>query len=283
MRTIRLFCLGFLPLLLTAQVSEADPEALVDLQFKLMEARINLLQAKIKAIENGSDESLKQAEKVKIVAEKAIEDTSKPRQFHTAIMINPNRLFEGTFLLSYERTINTQFAINISGMGTYLTNTGFGSSYLKSQSFAAYSFSSEAYEPISGKMITGWGVIGQMKYYLSAKQNPKTKAPLGFYAAPQLMYRKIWITGEFTDYSNFDLGPYEQREVVQILDVASLGTVLGGKFALFKVFCVDLYVGGLLRLSKYSREDTFTRYKSWRNIDYSGVLPTAGINLGILN
>jgi len=37
-----------------------------------------------------------------------------------------------------------------------------------------------------------------------------------------------------------------------------------------------------LRLSKYFRESHFTKYKKWNNIDYSGVLPTAGISIGIL-
>ena len=53
-------------------------------------------------------------------------------------------------------------------------------------------------------------------------------------------------------------------------------------FPVFDVLSVDIHIGGVLRLSKYYRESHFTKYKKWNNIDYSGVLPTAGISIGIL-
>ncbi len=60
------------------------------------------------------------------------------------------------------------------------------------------------------------------------------------------------------------------------------GVIIGSKFTLAKVLCIDAYIGGGMRLSKYYNEKTFTKYKKWYNIDYSGILPTAGINIGIL-
>jgi len=75
---------------------------------------------------------------------------------------------------------------------------------------------------------------------------------------------------------------FVEHERNRNLNVMAAGITLGGKFLLLNVFSLDLYLGGTLRLAAYPDEDGFTRYKPWNNIDYSGVLPTAGINIGIV-
>ena len=93
------------------------------------------------------------------------------------------------------------------------------------------------------------------------------------------MYRNLTISGMTYPLM---VDHYEEIEVTQHLNVFAGGVVLGGKFALMKVFSVDVFIGGMMRLSQYRGDSRFTRYKQWNNIDYSGVLPTAGISLGIL-
>jgi hypothetical protein len=66
------------------------------------------------------------------------------------------------------------------------------------------------------------------------------------------------------------------------LNIFALGANIGWKFTFMKVLYIDIYVGGQIRLAKYDDEENFTRYKSLNNIDFSGVMPTAGLSIGIL-
>ena len=77
-------------------------------------------------------------------------------------------------------------------------------------------------------------------------------------------------------------GEWQENEITQTLDVLGAGLLLGAKFPVMKVLCVDFYVGGMIRLSTYRGEDGLTRYQKWTNIDYSGVAPTVGLDIGIL-
>ena len=278
-------CLGILGICLLslgvyAQSSEQTKAEIRELKISLMEAELKLLRSDLQMSVN---ETAERTNRKPLAMEL---DTAKNPPWKSAIKLNPSRLFEGTFLLTYERAFGDRFSVNLSGMGTYLTRAGFGQRYLKSQSFSAYSESSNSYRDISGEMLTGWGVLLQLRNYLA--RNSNIKAPTGLYAAFQFMYRKIWVDGEYYDYySEFSesLLPYPaqiKKPVVQILDVFSVGTVIGSKIVVSKVLCIDVHVGGVLRLSKYSAESKFTRFKKWTNIDYSGVLPTVGLNIGIL-
>jgi len=71
-------------------------------------------------------------------------------------------------------------------------------------------------------------------------------------------------------------------EVTQKLNVLSAGFYTGWQFVLWKAITADVYVGGVLRLSKYDGEAGFTKYSQLRNIDFSGVMPTFGVKIGIV-
>ncbi len=202
------------------------------------------------------------------------------KPFTQAITINMARIFEGSLQLGYEKAIKKNLSLDVSLLGTYVTKDGIGGGYLQTQQLAYADITTNSYINYSGSMIRGIGGIVRLKNYLLARVNPYSKAPIGIYAAPQLMYRRVWISGNTYGY---DFYPnYNQKEITRNLDIMQGGVILGGKFVVAKVLCVDVYMGSVMRLCKYYNEPTFTKYKKWYNIDYSGILPTAGINIGIL-
>ena len=203
------------------------------------------------------------------------------KDYKSAIMLNPVSLFEGTFHLSYERLLTDKFSVSISALATYATEQGMSQYFFSNQKFEYLSSFSNSYEIYQGESIAGTGVVLQGKNYLRADFKTKNKAPLGLYAAPQLMYRRVWITGEAMEY-DIDEDAWVEKEIKQQLNICSAGVILGTKIPVLKVLIVDIFVGGNIRLSKYDGESGLTKYKKWYNIDYSGVFPTAGIGIGIL-
>ena len=192
----------------------------------------------------------------------------------TTIELSPLQLFTATFQLDIERAIKNNFSLNISFSGTYGSKGGYGDKYLAVQEDNV-SFVDNGYY-YSPQMITGWGAAVQGRNYLNKNAN----APLGIYAAPYLSFREVWLTSENYYYLN-DAGI--QKDITKELYIMGGGVVVGDRIALIsKMFSLDFFVGAGLRLSKYADEDNFTRYKKWTSLDYSGVLPNAGIRIGIL-
>lgn len=202
----------------------------------------------------------------------------------SAIMLDPVRLLEGTFHLSYERILNERFSVSVGGMATYSTKRGLSNYYFSNQSFAYFDAVNKTYQSYEGEVMSGAGLIVQFRNYLLASHPYRRKAPIGLYAAPQLMYRNMTITGNYQVYEEGEPGVFAwvDKEVKQHLNIFAGGVILGYKLPLFKVLSVDIFAGGNIKLSKYSNEDGFTRYKDWFNVDFSGVSPVAGIAIGIL-
>lgn len=203
------------------------------------------------------------------------------KDYKSAIMLNPVSLFEGTFHLSYERLLTDKFSVSISALATYATEQGMSQYFFSNQRFTYFDALSNSYEIYQGESIAGTGIVLQGKNYLMANYKTRNKAPLGLYAAPQLMYRRVWITGEAMEY-DIDEDEWVEKEIKQQLNICSAGVLIGTKIPVMKVLIVDIFVGGNIRLSKYDDESGLTKYKKWYNIDYSGVFPTAGIGIGIL-
>lgn len=204
--------------------------------------------------------------------------------YNSAITLDPVRLLEGTFCLSYERVLNSRFSVNVSGMATYSTTQGLSNYYFSNQSFSYFDAASNLYQPYVGEVMAGGGFNLQFRNYLLANHNERQKAPLGLYAAPQVTYRNMKITGYTQEWTEVEPGEWEMvdKQIVQHLNIFAGGVIIGMKLPLFKVLSVDLFAGGNIRLSKYKDEEGFTRYKDWFNIDFSGVSPVAGITIGIL-
>ena len=204
--------------------------------------------------------------------------------YNSSIMLDPVRLLEGTFYLSYERVLNPRFSLNVGGMATYSTTKGLSNYYFSNQSFAILDVSTNQYHSYEGEVMSGGGLNIQFRNYLLANHPNRQKAPLGLYAAPQIMYRKMTITGNYRELEETDPGVFEMvdKKIIQHLNIFAGGVILGLKVPLFKVLTVDLFAGGNIKLSKYNNEKGFTKYKDWFNVDFSGVSPVAGIAIGIL-
>lgn len=299
----------------------SDKSQMLDVKLQLLDSKLQLLDAKIKLWEAKPQEldvKLKELDsKIKsldfdpdeinnklneldslIRIVQAIENT-KPKKsdfigeesvpeytavYNSAVMIDPLRLLEGTFCLSYERVLDPRFSVNISGMATYSTQRGLSNYYFKNQSFELFNSSADRYEAYSGEVMSGAGFIIQFRNYLRADHPGGKSSPLGLYAAPQFMYRNLRISGNQPEYSELENGQFgwTSVEVHRYLNVFAAGAVIGMKIPFVKVLAIDFFAGGSIRLSKYTDEKKFTRFHDWSNFDFSGVSPTAGITIGIL-
>lgn len=282
----------------------------LDLKTQLLDTKLQLIETKLKLLEstpNQLNQKFNQIDSLFLlhidsiynyvytktqekildsISNKTVIDTIPPAKIKipkTVIKLSPNRIFEGTLQLSYERAIKENFSIDFTALATYVTKNSFGGGYFKAQDLYAYAGETNSYYQYEGEMMTGYGGIIQTRNYLLPRINPKYKAPYGLYASPYLMYRKIIISGiYYTDIYRDSIWVTNENEVIQNLDIGSAGVILGYCFPVLDVLSIDVYVGGVLRLSKYYSESHFTKYKKWNNIDYSGVLPTAGVSIGIL-
>jgi len=197
------------------------------------------------------------------------------------ISMLPVRLFEGTMELSVERILNKGNVLDLSAMATYASKRGFARYYLANQKLEYYNADIADYIPYNSENITGYGGSIAWKNYLLARTDPSYSAPGGPYVAPAGMYRRLTLSG-FDNVYNEEEDLYESVEVIRHLHVFSAGFLAGWQFVFWDVVTADLYLGGMIRLSKYDGETEFTRYKALQNVDFSGVLPTIGIKLGIV-
>jgi hypothetical protein len=203
--------------------------------------------------------------------------------YSSAIMLDPVRLMEGTFYLSYEKILAPAFSVNIGGMATYSTNQGISNYYFSNQSFAYLDASTNEFRTYKGEVISGGGINVQFRNYLMANHPGRKKAPLGLYAAPQIMYRRIAIKGNHQEQVEVEgVWQWQEKEITQHLNIYAGGVILGFKLPLFNALAVDIFAGGNIKLSSYTNEESFTKYKNLFNIDFSGVSPVAGISIGIL-
>ncbi|MFH0756933.1 MAG: hypothetical protein V2B15_06585 [Bacteroidota bacterium] len=195
--------------------------------------------------------------------------------------IYPVRLFEGTLQLSIERALNRGNAIELSAMATYASKDGIANYYLSNQSLEYYSTTKDDYISYESENISGFGGSLAWRNYLLPRSKAEYAAPRGLYVAPILMYRRLALSGFDQEY-NEEEGKIEIIEVTENLNVFSGGFYAGWQFVLLKAITADVYVGGVLRLSKYAGESKFTKYSQLQNIDFSGVMPTFGVKIGIV-
>jgi hypothetical protein len=197
------------------------------------------------------------------------------------ISVYPVKLFEGTLQLSVERVLNMGNSIELSAMATYATKEGLANYYISNQKLEYYNADLANYTSYESENISGFGGSLAWRNYLLPRTKPNYTAPGGLYVAPVVMYRRLILSG-FDQVFNEEESRTEIVEVVQYLNVFTGGFHAGWQFVLFKAITADVYVGGVIRLSKYDGEARFTKYKQLQNIDFSGVMPNIGVKIGIV-
>lgn len=198
-----------------------------------------------------------------------------------SVTLNPVRIFEGTLEIACEKRINSRNTIEISGMATYANSEGVATYYLEKQSMEYFNSALNAYDPYNSDNFSGFGVTLQWKNYLLPSVNSRYAAFEGLYAAPYTMFRRIWITGLDNQFFPDEDG-WREVEIIQKLNILAGGVIVGWQFPVAHVLSLDVFLGGVIRLCHYDTEGGITKYKKWQNIDYSGVMPRAGIKIGIL-
>lgn len=216
--------------------------------------------------------------------EKKVMDRFRPDSvpadpFRSAISLNPVRLAEGTFHITYEHALTPRLSLELGGLATYATEEGMSGYYMSNQKLMYFNDALSSFIPYNDKNISGYGVEWRLKNYLLTEVYRRQRAPVGLYAAPGILFRRLWLSG-ISEYYLED--EWTTEEVTRLLNIYAVEGIVGWKFSLLKVLFVDVHAGGLIRLARYDDESRFTRYKSLGNIDFSGVMPTAGINIGIL-
>jgi hypothetical protein len=270
---------------------EAKPKEL-DIKLKAIDSKISsmdfdpqMMTKKLNEIDSMFKESRKNLQATEnlplVVAEQEYQFVP---EYKSAIMLDPVRLLEGTFQLSYERALTSRFSINVAGIATYSTTKGISNRYFSNQSYEFFDKANNVYHSYEGEVMSGGGLNIQFRNYLLANYPDRQKAPVGLYAAPQVMFKKMSVTGYYSEMEETDPGVFEMvdKNIIQHLNIFAGGVILGLKVPLFKVLAVDLYAGGNIKLSKYKNEEGFTKFKDWNNFDFSGVSPVAGITIGIL-
>ena len=271
--------------LVNAQEIEKET-TLINTQLELIKARQELLTKNLESIEaktktfNNKNQKLDKILKVFDSDQNHKEkDSLQLRKTNHIIQMSPFKLMEGSFEIGFEKRLRKKLVLDLALNLTYVTVNGLGGSYLTKNTLELYDANSSSYINYSGQIMNGGGIIAQAKKYLSPYKSPSKKELHGFYSGFQVMYRKIFIEGTHYIYENNE---YVEQIVKQNLDIYSLGVTLGKKFHLWNMLSLDFFAGGGIRFSKYANENSFTKYKYWNNIDYSGVLPTAGLKIGIL-
>ncbi len=257
----------------------------MDFEPQEMNKRLNEMDSLFRLSQEALTIEKKPQEKEYPQAGEPVEPVFNP-VYNSAITLDPVRLLEGTFCLSYERVLNPRFSVSVSGMATYSTTQGLSNYYFSNQSFSYFNAATDSYETYAGEVMSGGGFNVQFRNYLLANHPGRKISPLGLYAAPQFMYRNMKITGYYQEMEESETEPGHyalvNKEILQHLNIFAGGAIIGMKIPLFKVLAIDIFAGGNIRLSRYTNEKSFTRYKDWFNIDFSGVSPVAGIAIGIL-
>lgn len=282
-RITGLLILGLFTLGVMAQTNSE----LLELKLQLVDAKLRLLDEKlgdntetedrIKEQTYTADSLIRELEKKN---RQYTIDTSAPKQIKWVIGMDPARLFEGTMMISVERVFGKTFSLQGSVLGTYVSRNGFGGGYLNSMTLESYDSRTNSYFPYSSDQLSGFGFALEVKNYLGSG----SKAPFGIYASAQVLYRHIVIEGTWPYYCNdyYDDYCWPSDNFKQKLNMIRTGFFLGYKFTIGNVVSLDLFAGGVFRLSGYENEPHLTKLKNWKSIDYTGVLPSAGITIGIL-
>ncbi len=170
------------------------------------------------------------------------------------------RFISGTFWSGVEIPLKNKKSLYFSGIATY------GSQQ-------------------SDKQLIGYGAEFQYRSYLG-KGDFNTNTPI--YMATQFLFRrideyKLVSTPIFNEVNGISQSVGEiTKEQHRSFNVYYGGILLGAQIFVNQIFTIDINVGGGLRLAHIDGEKSFSKYKEFVSLDYSGVVPRAGLVIGII-
>lgn len=134
------------------------------------------------------------------------------------------------------------------------------------------------------QQLSGPGMELQLKSYLGKYSGP-TKYP--FYFGFQLMGRHLSDDRKYDDFYTYD---YNTQQTIALqrpnthrsMNIYYGGIMLGYQEFIAQALSIDVYVGGGLRLTYLGGANEPTKFTKMGAIDYSGIMPKAGIIIGIL-
>jgi hypothetical protein len=179
------------------------------------------------------------------------------------------RAVQGTIQLTREQRISSRYSLNIGVMGTYASTRGLAKPYLKAQDFVYVDATTNKIYSLENVEALGYGVNFQLRKYLSKYS---TKALSGFYLAPELFYRRLYLSSLIET----------NIEVKRNLNLGYIGYALGYQKIWKDIVCIDTYVGGGFFLSQYTDEAHLTRFRNNYQVDFTGMYFNMGVLVGIV-
>jgi len=180
---------------------------------------------------------------------------SRHTQHPNHVLLSPFHLFDGTFMLSYERLFNTG-ALRISPSVTLRNN--------------------RHYYDYGDREEQGWALDFGYKFFFTNRVHKVTP-----YVGPYIFYRylesKIQDWNEYTDREYTDYYPRAQYTNYDILGVG----VEGGVKFIFGRFTMDVSLGGGVRIPYRNGKSITGGPDDMWDIEYKGVVARGNFSFGI--
>lgn len=275
-----------------AQENNTKDLELIQTKQKLFEKELELMKKEIQEAEIAEDSLKRLQKKVTNLESKLLNGKAFASSYNTdSIVVKPYgktwefnffRLFEGSIELSYEKMIDHKNALDVSLFGTYADENGIGQRYVDDYYYEEYDAQNNHYIYYQADKMLGGGLeLKWKRYLLAGKKINRNSGWKGLYLAPSLMYRGIVYEGTTENYYQEEMYS-KNKKFSNTLHIGKLGFYAGNKFVAADIFVIDMFIGGALRLSQYTDGD-LNDYSNWVDMDYTGILPTAGIKFGVVN
>ena len=183
------------------------------------------------------------------------------------------RAVQGTIQLTREQLITDRISYAVGLIGTYASTRGLAKPYLTSQEFTYKDNITKVTYQLSNVQAIGYGINLQLRNYLE-KTTIKGR---GYYIAPELFYRKLFLESLVVDATSL-----QDKTLKRNLNLGYVGYSFGYQRVWHDVVSFDTYIGGGLFLSKYMDETQLTKYRNAYQIDFTGFYMNMGVLIGVL-
>jgi hypothetical protein len=175
---------------------------------------------------------------------------SEPVIYKNSFKVSPLGFFNSTFLMSYERLIGNDKALDFTAGITYKSS--------------------------DDESVNGYR--GEFRFHYFIMQRVTSKASRKVYFAPFLFDQYTKVT-EPNYYYNY---PYPTEEDTYTYDVNSVGfgVVMGVNWIFARRFVLDAFIGGGLKTSNMDDSSSSYLDDGLNGYGYKGIFPRVGLDLG---